>query len=146
MCKVIKNVRFLSGVAEPLPPQTPVPEVKVLQPGSDSLPPMSTQGNFYRGRKQSSQDVSAAPSTPSPIKQEKVDETSGSVVAAGDAPAEEVDIKPAFRLVPFEGSYTKEYADKWLNESEPEPAIKEEPVEAMEVVENVYFLRSEYNA
>ena len=140
-----------SGVAEqPFLTPSPVP-VKVSQPATtNTQPPVSTQGNLNQGRKQSSQGERSAPSTPTPIKREKVDEPSGSV-ALGNEVKEEKDVKPfVSKWVPFEGGFTEEHERKWMMDQEeqvPEPQqeqpIKEEP---LEVIDSVYFLRDEYNA
>jgi hypothetical protein len=73
-------------------------------------------------------------------------------VAPGIAAVVEEDVKPDVRKwVPFEGRFKEEFDRKWavdVQVPEPEEQVQEKPIkeEPMEVIDNVYFLRDEYNA
>lgn len=127
---------FCTGVAEH--PQNPLPGV--LQPAAGALPPMSTQGNCYSGRMHGSQDESAASSTQTPIKQEKLDEVDTQNALEG-AVKEEKDVKPPKIWVPFVGGFKEEYEAKWRRDL----SVKEEQADSMEVIDNVSFEINEFN-
>lgn len=129
-------MNFCSNAAEH--PQNPLPSV--LQPAACALPPMSTQGNCYSGRMHGSQGESAASSTQTPIKQEKLDE-GDTQNALGGADEDEKDVKPPKIWVPFVGGFKAEYEAKWRQDV----AVKEERADGMEMIDNVSFEINEFN-